>query len=76
MSVFRPGRVTVESIRPQIDLERVHELLREMDEMGDYERRLIEMGLRIRNRNAAKFLPPKAVELLFESDRAGGESSK
>lgn len=61
-------KVTVDSIRDKIDLEAVHRYMAEFRELGDYERRLLEMGLRNMNRNNARFLPPKAVELLFPDE--------
>jgi len=57
-------KITVESIRAQIDLKAVHRYLREFESLGDYERRLLEMGLRQMNANVARPLPPKAAELL------------
>ena len=37
--------------------------------LGDYERRLLEMGLRQMNANVARPLPPKAAELLLRENR-------
>lgn len=62
-------KVTVETIRPLVDLATVHEVLRRIEEMNGYEKRLVAMGLGAMNKHNEKFLPPKANELLFDGER-------
>lgn len=65
-------KITIETIRHEIDLDVVRRIMAECAELGDYERRLLEMGLRAINRNNAKYLPPKAY-LLLDFDEGPGE---
>jgi hypothetical protein len=59
-------KVTVETIRPDVDLPKIRGILSALADCGDYERRLIAAGLARLNKDARQLPTCAIVEFLGE----------